>query len=129
MVQGKDHLGIGLRAENHTFTLELLAQFQEVVYFTIEYDYQAAIGRKHRLVTLRRKIDDTEAPMGQTDKIVKIFTTGIWAAMTDNLTHPAKCRFIRIRGSCSNEAGYAAHWMVPVFVARLEKTPAPRANR
>ena len=61
----QQHLGVGVSPEPMTERLERPAQFQEVVNLSVVGHNVAPGAGAHRLVALRREVDDRQAAAGQ----------------------------------------------------------------
>src|SRR5690606_28254297 len=69
---GQQHLGVGAAAEQETAPQELAPQLREVVDLAVVDDRVPATRRRHRLMSVRRQIDDRQSAMPQRDPGVRI---------------------------------------------------------
>src|SRR5712691_3428038 len=88
------------------------AQFLKVIDFTIKGKLVTAACRSHRLMTLRRKIDNGKATMAQSDSRFRITPHSfiVRPPVRKDIRHHAETlRHDRAIISCSNESYDATH--------------------
>jgi hypothetical protein len=113
--RGEHHLGVGVASPRRRVALlfERRAQREVVIDLAVEDDHVAPVGRGHRLVTLRREVEDREPPEAECDAglFVDPDTLVVRAAESKRGRHRARPRGERVaRGSLSlPAAGYPAH--------------------
>ena len=106
-----DDLGVAASAEAHAGAGQLAAQRAVVVDLAVEHQREAPRRRVHRLVAVRRQIDDRQPPEAEPDVAVGPRAVVVGAARDQRRRHRARQDLaVGARASCYvDEAGDAAH--------------------
>jgi hypothetical protein len=105
----EEDFGVALGAEDAAGGSEFGAEFAEVVEGAIEDDVVAAVGRSHRLVTVRG-IKDRKASHAEAGRAVGDETVVVGAAVEHGGVHALDGGAACVGGNAgADEAGYAAH--------------------
>jgi hypothetical protein len=93
--------------------LERRAQLFVVVDFAIVGEHPAAVVRDHRLVALRRQVDDRKSAVAEPDSglVVDPASLIVRPAMGDRVRH--RRHRLRVDRAPGKQAGYAAHFCFP----------------
>ncbi len=109
------HLGIGVSSpvQIRIRGTQLLPQLSVVVDFAVIRDHVASRLRQHRLMTVRRKIDDRQAPMSESHTRCRVypFTIIVRATMSDAQGHSPRQlgHRVNVRPGAGQKTGQSAH--------------------
>jgi hypothetical protein len=83
------HFRIRMATEKMSQSLQIPTQSPEIINLSVEHKHKSAARRLHGLMTLRREIDNSQAPMPQRESGIPIDPGSdvIWSSMEESIGH------------------------------------------